>query len=156
MRLCKRHKRIFLIFFIRKADLSVGPFHVFFVQDLFFAKFAKIRENLVDKGEGSFVCVHLVSVSAKMSKCHLGGVAFSAIDLRGGKLVAHAFHGEFIGNERRYLAVLIHPVFEVMAVAPLVMQPCQRKPSLLAANGERRAPAVKIFCALKELHGREF
>ena len=101
----------------------VGAFHIFFVKNVSFALFGKVAKHSFNKFHSLRVAGSAVAVSVPMLKRLVGSVAFLVIGFRCGKLVAHALDGVFIWHRRIYLTLGVDPVFYVMLVSALVMQP---------------------------------
>jgi len=116
----------------------------------------KITEHSLYKEHGPRVSLNLITVPLPMRESHLGLVILSRVHLRRRELVAHAFYRVFVRHKRRDLAVVVEPVFYMMLISALVVEPRAADAVLLTAYADGRAVARVVFRTLNELLGREF
>ena len=144
------------LLFLLSANLVVRLFHIRFIEHTLFSEENEITENAIYKRHGLRVSVDLVAISFPMSEGFIRGVILSVIYHGRGDLVAYAFYGIFVGHKRRNLAVRIEPVFYMVLVSSLVVQPCAADARLAAADPDGRAVAAIILYTLKKLSRGEF
>ena len=119
------------------AYLGIGVFHIFLVENVFFAVLGKIQENALDKLHCFGVSVNAASVSFPVLHRLLLVVIFAVVRFCRRDLIAYALDGVFIRHHRRGLTVGVEPILYVMLVAPLVMQPCEASARFAPAYTDR-------------------
>ena len=80
----------------------------------------------------------------------------NGVNSRCGKLVAGTLNRIFIGHKRLNLAFTVGPVFDMMLISALVVQPGSTVSVDLTAHAERRAIASVIFYTFKKFSRRKF
>ena len=131
-------------------------FQISLVKNKILAMLGKITKYRLDKGDAFFVAAHLVPIFQKMLQGLFFGIFLAEVDLGGGELVANTFDKICIGNHRLHSAFIIIPIFEVMLVASLVVEPGIRDAGGPSAGADGGAIPLIIFCAFKKLDGRKF
>ena len=116
----------------------------------------KIAEDRFDEEHGFGVAVNLVSVLEPVLQGKVGRVVISRIGLRRRKLVAYAFDGVLIGHKRCNIAIIVEPIFDMVLVSALMMEPRHADSVVLTANADGRAVAGEIPYALEKFNGRKF
>ena len=137
------------------ANLGISLFQVFLVEYVSLAVLAEVFEHPLDERHRLGVSTHVTAVSLPVLHRLSLGVIFAVIRLRRRYLVAYALHCVLVRHHRRHLAVGIEPIFYVMLVAPLVMQPREAPSRRATAYAYRRAVALIIFHTLEKLRRRE-
>lgn len=137
------------------AYLGISLFHVFLVEYVFLAVLAEVFEHPLDERHRLGVSTHVTAVSLPMLHGLSLCVVLAVICLCRCDLVAYALNGVFVRHHRRYLAVGVEPILDVMFVASFVMQPREASARRATAYSDWGAVALIIFHTLEELRGRE-
>ncbi len=116
----------------------------------------KIGKDLANKSEIFFVRRNRRAIALEVSERHIGAVILAVVDLGRGELVADTLYDILVGNDRLYLTVEIAPVFEMMRISSLVVEPGTAKTGLSSAHADRGAIAPIVADALEKFDGREF
>lgn len=114
-----------------------------------------VLKNRGYKRHGFRISVYLASVFFPVPERHLIGIITAKVGAGCGELVADALYGVLVGHNGCYLAVGVEPIFDVMLVSSLVMEPGVAHTCLASAYADWGPFAVKVFHRLKKLGRRK-
>ena len=137
------------------AYIVIRLLHISLVKHVLVPVISEVHKRLLDKGHRLGICLNLVSVAQPVLKCLLGLIVLAEVGLRRGDLIAHALNCILVRHHRRCRTVGVDPIFKVVLVASLVVQPRKAHALFTAAYPDRRSKALVIFCALEKLSRRK-
>lgn len=117
---------------------------------MIFSVLLNVFKNSLYKGHGLRIAGNLISVFFPMLQGEIGRIILACIYSCGSQLVAYTLNGILIGHKRLDGTFLICPIFNVVSVSSLVMEPGLAHTGIAAASTYGRSVALVVLNAFKK------